>query len=121
MRTISLNEPDWAYLNVELLSDEGPVKQNVDQITWKMILEKAMKRFLGLAGYTIPIDIIHGVDSKVWLRVPVSDLDAIWSGLSGFGTTTALDDTAVDVSIRIVRASRSIMGMVGESRDQWLS
>jgi ribonuclease P/MRP protein subunit POP8 len=88
----------------------------MDLITWKLVVSKAMSQFLGITGQSIPLDILH-VDNSVtqhsydtpaaWIRVPETELSAVWSGLSG--ARGVVNDQ--DVSIRVVRASRYLQGL----------
>lgn len=87
----------------------------MDMISWKLMISQAMAQFLGISGQSIAVDILHvgSIDSDssgAWIRVPESDLSTVWSGLSG--AQSVVD--GIDVSIRVVRASRYLQGL--ESR-----
>lgn len=88
---------------------------DMDLISWKLVVTKAMGQFLGITGQSLPVDILHidnggskqSIGPGAWIRVPETELSTIWSGLSG--ARGVVDGH--DISIRVVRASRYLQGL----------
>uniref|UniRef100_A0A060T7B8 ARAD1B22396p n=1 Tax=Blastobotrys adeninivorans TaxID=409370 RepID=A0A060T7B8_BLAAD len=113
-------EPEWAYLHLELLPSDS--RFDIDLITWKLLINRTMSQFLGVTGESIPVDILKTVDddtAQAWIRVPEPDLTAVWTALSGATCPANLSQGPKEVSIRVVRATRHLMGIAGPQRGHW--
>lgn len=82
-----------------------------------------MGKFLGITGESIPVDIlkIYNEASQCWIRVPESDLTSTWTALSGATCSVNISGTAMVVGLRVIRASRHLMGILGDQRGEEFS
>lgn len=83
------------------------------------MISKALTRFGGVQGVATPLDILHVISEpekgqQCWVRVPEQSLTQVWSALSG-ATSTIMgsNNDVIEVSIRVVRASRYLVGVAG--------
>ncbi|KAA8897817.1 hypothetical protein TRICI_006651 [Trichomonascus ciferrii] len=99
---------------------DSPQKLEMDMITWRMVINKAMGKFLGIAGQGIPVDIlkIFNSDAQCWIRIPEPDLTSVWTALSGASCSVNITAATQTVGIRVIRASRHLMGVLGPQRGE---
>ncbi|KAL5342931.1 hypothetical protein BJX70DRAFT_394371 [Aspergillus crustosus] len=92
-KTISFTarNPTWTYLKLQIITNP-PTTQPIDPLTARTHLTSALSQFLGLAGSSIPIDILHvspapsptTKENYIWIRVPRQDAPALVSALSSW-------------------------------------
>lgn len=101
---------------------EEPVE--LDIVGWKLAVQNALSRFLGLTGEAIPADILHTGASgqkaglgrpQAWIRVPEMDLSAAWAALSGAPSAVDTGAGPIDGSIRVLRASHYLVGVASQT------
>jgi ribonuclease P/MRP protein subunit POP8 len=83
LHSSTLRRPQWTYFHLSAFStaNEPP---SYDAISTRQNLSNAMKKFLGLTGSSIPIDILKIEGSEVWLRVPRDNSRAFHEGVSAW-------------------------------------
>ena len=89
----TIRKPPWSYLHLSLVTPstlraagEEPTgtAASPDAITVHMLLQSALRQFLGLHGTAIPINIFKIQKQDVWIRVPREDSSALMAALGGW-------------------------------------
>jgi hypothetical protein len=95
---------------------------DMDIVSWKLAVNNALGRFLGLTGESIPADILHTRAAgtkrsrpQAWIRVPEPELSAAWAALSGAPSSVDSSTGSVDASIRVLRASHYLVSIASHS------
>jgi ribonuclease P/MRP protein subunit POP8 len=83
LTTKTIRSPPFSYAHLQLLSDSGK-PPTLDVLTVRTYLTAALKKFLGLAGTAISVDILKVEGNDVWLRVPREDLSAVAAATGGW-------------------------------------
>jgi ribonuclease P/MRP protein subunit POP8 len=83
LHSSTLRRPQWTYFHLSAFStaNEPP---SYDAISTRQNLGNAMKKFLGLTGSSIPIDILKVEGCEVWVRVPRDNSRAFHEGVSAW-------------------------------------
>ncbi|KAF4556811.1 Hypothetical protein D9617_1g086930 [Elsinoe fawcettii] len=97
----TIREPDWSYVHLRLVTPaslQGAIdgshpsdKVLLDEVTAYLHLQSALRRYLGVHGTAIPLDILKVDGLEVWIRSPREDANAVvaaaggWVGSSGEG------------------------------------
>lgn len=79
----TLRKPSWTYFHLALFSPYHP-QGSEDMIMTKSYLNSALRRFLGLHGEAITVDIFKIDQNEVWVRVPREDATAVHEALSSW-------------------------------------
>lgn len=93
----TLKTPSFSYAHLELFSSSSSSSnssntttgiEELDALQVKSYCTAALKQFLGVAGLSIPLDILKTQGRSCWVRVPREDLGAFaaavtaWQGVS---------------------------------------
>lgn len=93
----TLKTPSFSYAHLELFTSSNattPITttttdvEELDALQVKSYCTAALKQFLGVAGLSIPLDILKTQGRSCWVRVPREDLGAFaaavtaWQGVS---------------------------------------
>jgi ribonuclease P/MRP protein subunit POP8 len=79
--------PPFTYLHLTLLSSDPTLSHTstpIDAITARTHLTSALRRFLGITGTAISIDILKVEGRDVWIRAPQQDGSAVLEAVSGW-------------------------------------
>lgn len=79
----TLRKPSWTYFHLALFSPYYS-QRSMDILTTKSHLNSALRRFLGLHGEAITVDILRVDKNEVWIRVPREDATAVHEALSSW-------------------------------------
>ncbi|KAL2825641.1 hypothetical protein BDW59DRAFT_172269 [Aspergillus cavernicola] len=95
--TFTARNPPWTYLKLQLVHQPNTSlaiqSTPLDPLTARTHLTSALSQFLGLAGTSIPIDILKAspetaqpqpVEKIIWIRVPRQDAPAVVSAVSSW-------------------------------------
>ncbi|KAI9836489.1 MAG: hypothetical protein M1838_005067 [Thelocarpon superellum] len=164
-RTTTLRQPAWSYLHLELYSatsfastsarppsttartggmtstppaSSRPGIIDLDAVTARLLLTRALSRHLGLAGSSIPMDILKLDGAQLWIRVPRQDLSCVmvalgawegpWEVTGGGGAAEKFDGNGggganeiapgVTVAWRIRDKGNWLMGLLSSQMEQ---
>ena len=80
-RTLQANE--FHYLHLTLVTSHAATVA-MDEATAVLDIQAALRRYLGLTGAAIPIDILKIDKESVWVRIPHADAQMVTSALGSW-------------------------------------
>jgi len=83
LHSSTLRRPQWTYFHLAAFSTAAEEPPN-DPITTRQNLSSALSKFLGLAGWSIPVDILKIQGTDIWVRVPRDNSRAFHEGVSAW-------------------------------------
>ncbi|ODQ77251.1 hypothetical protein BABINDRAFT_103990 [Babjeviella inositovora NRRL Y-12698] len=129
-----IQHPEWYYFKLELIVDPAIVQNRsnpdnttpsvvLDHLTWKTYLLSALKRFHGLVGESIPVDILQLIETpgtpSCIIRTPWDGKQKVATSITGFTTSMSgvvgLEDYHKG-SLRISAQSDFLVGVTGPGR-----
>jgi ribonuclease P/MRP protein subunit POP8 len=80
--TTTIRTPPYAYAHLELITTAATTA--LDDLQVRSYLTSALKRFLGVTGSGMPVDILKVDGRHCWVRVPRQDLGAFAAALAAW-------------------------------------
>lgn len=83
--TTTIRTPPYAYAHLELITTAAAAATTtLDDLQVRSYLTSALKRFLGVTGSGMPVDILKVDGRHCWVRVPRQDLGAFAAALAAW-------------------------------------
>ncbi|ORY01513.1 hypothetical protein BCR34DRAFT_636965 [Clohesyomyces aquaticus] len=144
----TFKKPLWTYLHLCLITPgtvlqppststsssttgPSPLTPSIDALTSLSLLTHALTAFLGLAGSSIPLDILKTLGRELWIRVPRQDARGLRAALSTWtgwceadlipglssGTGGGGGKGKMRVAWRVLGSTEALGGLVGGGED----
>lgn len=111
----TIAKPTFAYAHLELVTTDDEAEQaTLDALEVRSWCAAALKRFLGVAGAGMPIDVLKVQGSESWVRMPREDLGRFAAAITA---GPGINNGSSPAVLRI-RASGNWLGSLLARHDQ---
>lgn len=94
--------------NSEFVNDE-----DLDLLTWKLLVSRALHQYYGVSGEAISIDLLKMVHREMFIRVPGPDLSRVQAALTAVNCMIETSSHGtISAGLSIVKASPFLVSLI---------